>query len=99
MSFPDALSELWPRKQSEAMSAASALKVLPPSESPLTVEKANVGHGLNTLRAVLDHAPHEIDEIAEEIADLTEKVGKLQFQKEYLERLLTVAQEYYRQRG
>jgi hypothetical protein len=69
---------------------------MPANEIPvLSPTSTTPSHGLNTLRAVSDYGPSEMAELDTEIAVLLEKVDKLQFQRQYLCRLLGVATEYY----
>src|SRR5215469_642358 len=85
-------------------SSSAALRVLPATEPPASpiahsgpppVAAPPGVHGLNTLRAVSDYGPSEMMELDSEIAGYLEKVDKLQLQRNYLSRLLSVAQEYY----
>jgi hypothetical protein len=79
-------------------SNGAALRVVPADENPQPMgaaPNAPGAHGLNTLRAVADYGPSELTELDDEIAVLLDKADKLQFQRQYLTRLLAVATEYY----
>jgi len=81
---------------------AGSLRVVPAHDSPLelvtlgtpSTTSAPGAHGLNTLRAVADYGPSEMAELDGDVAGLIDKLQKLQFRRQYLVRLLTVAQEY-----
>ncbi len=75
---------------------AAVLRVIPANDSLISPPAYSTpSHGLNTLRAVSDYGPSEMAELDTEIEGLLEKVDKLQFQRQYLSRLLGVATEYY----